>query len=231
MALNPGKRDAARVVPLLEQEWDDVEQLAMAVAKEMFKAYEEKPKFAVVTQLKRIDAEYISARDERAEKWHLGMFTTEKQATDMALGVAIEAGDQGGKSNARLEYASWVLPVAPEKTVASFTAAAKKRIEDEEHADDVVHLPQSERLSAHIRSLSPPSPPCEHLIDINDEGDLVYCALFRYHPSEHLPLEEAKKVPCSGTLPIPGERNRLAPCIHYEYHPSTCEAMVSEEER
>ena len=104
MSLTIGKRDIARLVAVLEQDFGTVEEAAKAALAEAFAIYEDKAHFTVVGQLYYGEGGYIDHEDAAAAKVALGRYGTEKQAQSAAESLVIN-----GRGHE--EFQAWVLPV------------------------------------------------------------------------------------------------------------------------
>lgn len=88
MSLTIGKRDIKAVVTHLDQEWDDVEDLAQALLRTAWEIYETRSKYTVVGQLwKRPNGEEVTDRNE-LDTVAVGVYGTEAQAKLAAVSLA-----------------------------------------------------------------------------------------------------------------------------------------------
>lgn len=121
MSLNIGKRDVARMVAVLDGEYETVEDAARAALEEAFALYEGKAKFTIVGQMYYSPkGGWLSHEDAAATMVALGRYGTEKAALNDAESFVISntTGEQ---------FRAWVLPVH-HGTPASFFAKRKAAI-------------------------------------------------------------------------------------------------------
>jgi len=217
VALKPTKTNAKVLVELLMEEHEDVEELALALMTKSFEVYEQRAKFVVVGQ----SAKAPAFEGERAGGVCFGAFATKKQAEDAAESLVYSV------ANPNEPMHVWVL------TRFNGTPHQYHSERNAERKVAELGVTSADRLSAMYRSAAPGSPQCGHVLDLDGDLNLVMCALFKYHPGDHLLQAEAEKERCQGNVPVPGDRHSLRKCDHYMYHPGPCEAeapTISEEE-
>lgn len=131
MALNIGKRDVAKMVEVIDAEYETVEDAARAALEFAFGLYESKAKFTIVGQLYYSPkGGWVSHEDAQAAMVALGRYGTEKAAQNDAESFVISSvtGEQ---------FRAWVLPVH-HGTPASYFAKRKQATKAADEASQPV---------------------------------------------------------------------------------------------
>ena len=139
--ITPGVRDARKLVPALEEDYDSAEAAALAILEKAWELYEDKARWTVVGQARR----RAGQRVENGDKVALGRYPTETTARHAAeqMAFATATGE---------EFAVWVLPVH-HGTPAQYFTKRKEALEKER--DEAEAEQREERFSrAGTRSMA-----------------------------------------------------------------------------
>lgn len=120
MALTFTKKHVQRMAEVLDQDYETVEEAAKAALDAAYEIVVERAKFTVVGQIRRTENEEIHPSDERATKYALGWYATEKQALSDALKAALS-------TQTHEESRAWVLPIHNVTPSAFYQERHKKR--------------------------------------------------------------------------------------------------------
>ena len=184
MGLKPGKTEMKKLIPVLDADYESVEDAAMAVLTKAWELYESKAKFFTVGQLYMRDGKRMRPWDPQQERVALGPFTTEGQAI-AALGDAASGGISYNKAAAPMdEFRGWVVRYHS-GTIQSFHQERKAAIE-KERASLAKETTQAERLAASTESETSDGPRCGFLT-IDDQAEVVQCIRRKEHPGGCFP--------------------------------------------
>ena len=99
------KKQVARVVEVLDQDYDSIEDAAMAVLEEAQAIHQERAQWIVLGQVRYRNGEgYFDPEDERAEKVAVAWYATESQARNGAASLTASTATHE-------EMRVWVMPV------------------------------------------------------------------------------------------------------------------------
>lgn len=124
MSLTIGKRDIKAMTALLDEEWDDVEDLAAELLRTAWGIYEARAQYTVVGQLWKDEIGQVQDPD-RLNTTAVGVYPTEVQATNSARSLTYSA-------QTHETFRAMVVPIWW-GTPATFYAE-RKRIRDEAEA-------------------------------------------------------------------------------------------------
>lgn len=209
MAIKPTKTDAKKIHDLLDQEWEDVESMSLAIMERCFEVYAAKAKFAVVGQTRRADNPTFKGVPQNG--LCLDVFSTETQATNEALKLT------SSTANPTEPHEVWVLPIFHGSAHAYHSERKKQRQAAEQG------VTPADRLSALIRSRESVRR-CRHA-ELDDELEFQRCVHYDHHPYDHhLSTEGLPR--CDRQVAVPGDIHRMEPCTLHQYHYGTCVAQV-----
>lgn len=171
MSIKALKTQAKKLIPLLEQEHDDIEELALELLTLSYELYESRAKYAVVMQPHTLDGRTMSRAEARGTSVVLDVYSTEKAAASDAGSACMRRVGGGDLAT------TWVVPI-------KFTTgqAVWKELRESFEPDDAPPTP-AEKLVA-ILQANPHVRYCEEIFRSPD-GHIQQCILEHQHPGPH----------------------------------------------